>query len=406
MKKDFLKLFGWSFYDFANTIFSAIVLTAYFPLYFTELTGKNWTLGVATTASMILSGLVVPYLGVVSDRTGRTKYYLELTTLACIVCLIPLALIQNSILLLIFFLISCFFYHSSLVFYNSLLPAASSKDHQGFASGLGTGLGYAGVLLALPLAHHFDTHFGRPSVFLVAAALFFLFSLPLFFFVPERRVPNPKPFHTRLYGEEWRKVFRLVASLPKHPALLLFFLGNFLVLDALNSTIFWFLVYAREVFSQTQGILIKLMMAVNASAFIFGILTGILTDKAGSMKTLVFSSLVLALTLAGLVFAVNFQAFAVLTCLGGSLAIAGIWTAGRKALVEFAPTEKLGQYFGLYGLTTKISVLGSTIFSILADTIGFEIALLSLAVPAALGTFLLFLSGRRIKTFRPHELRS
>jgi MFS transporter, UMF1 family len=77
-------LAGWSLYDFANTIFSAVVLTAYFPLYLTELAGKNWFLGAATTGSMILAGLFTPFFGALSDQTGRTKQYLVLTTLVTI----------------------------------------------------------------------------------------------------------------------------------------------------------------------------------------------------------------------------------------------------------------------------------------------------------------------------------
>ena len=69
-------LLSWASYDFANTIFSAIVLTSYFPLYLTELAGKNIYLGAASSLSMILAGLIVPFLGALSDQTGKTKVYL------------------------------------------------------------------------------------------------------------------------------------------------------------------------------------------------------------------------------------------------------------------------------------------------------------------------------------------
>ena len=71
-----IPLVSWALYDFANTIFSAVVLTAYFPLYLTEVTGANWSLGMASSASMILAGAVVPFLGALSDRTGGAKKYL------------------------------------------------------------------------------------------------------------------------------------------------------------------------------------------------------------------------------------------------------------------------------------------------------------------------------------------
>jgi len=67
---------SWACYDFGSTVYSAVVISSYFPLYLTELTGVNWSLGVATSGSMLLASLVVPVLGALSDQTGRTKTYL------------------------------------------------------------------------------------------------------------------------------------------------------------------------------------------------------------------------------------------------------------------------------------------------------------------------------------------
>jgi MFS-type transporter involved in bile tolerance (Atg22 family) len=61
----------------------------------------------------------------------------------------------------------------------------------------------------------------------------------------------------------------------------------------------------------------------------------------------------------------------------GSLGLAGIWTAGRKALVDLAPRHRLGEYFGLYGITTKLSVFGGWIFTALLDSFTPRIAMAS-----------------------------
>lgn len=386
-------MLSWSFYDFANTIFSALVLTVYFPLYFTELSGANWGLGTAATASMLLAGAAVPFLGALTDQTGKTKTYLVKTTLACILLLFPLSFFKNPAALFFFFLGSCFFYHAALVFYNSLLPAVASDKGQGFASGLGTGLGYLGVVASLPIAHWVDRNFGRPMVFSLAAILFFICALPLFVFVPERQVPAPTSFRWSLWGSGWGKIIRTLRTLPKRMDLFLFLAGNFFAVDALNSTIFWFSVYAREVFHPPQGTLIGLLMALNAAAFLAGILAGILVDRWGAMKTMLLATATLAVTLALLALIQGFPAFIAVSLAGGSFAIAGIWTSGRKVLIEMAPGEKLGEYFGLYGLTTKISVIGSLIFSIAADLAGFRTALWLLVFPAAAGWLLLIFSN-------------
>ena len=386
-------LWAWALYDFANTIFSAIVLTAYFPLYLTELAGANWYLGAATTGAMLLAGIFTPVMGAFSDQTGKTKACLIHTTLASIACLYYLSVFKTVPFLIGAFIFSCFFYHLALVFYNSLLVVVAPPEKQGFASGLGTGLGYLGVVFALPIAHWTEQHFGRSRVFIAAAILFLLFSLPAFFFVGERKVAAPVSPSWHLWLAEWKKIFTLIKKLPQQPALLLFLGGNFFAVDALNSAICWLMVYTREVFHPQQGALISFLTALNASAFFMGILAGILTDRWGAARTLTLSSALLAVTLAILAITPSFPVFLAANLTGGAFAIAGIWTAGRKRLVDLAPPEDLGGTFGLYGLVTKVSVVGSLLFSIIADLAGFRQALWILVFSAGLGCFFLTASA-------------
>ena len=390
--KNKIALYSWAFYDFANTIFSAIVLTSYFPLYLTELSKKNIYLGLATTGSMILAGLTVPFFGALSDQTGKTKKYLLRTTLGAILFLCLFSFTRNPTVLIFLFFVACFFYHASLVFYNSLLSVSAPEESQGFASGLGTGLGYLGVVITIPIAHYVDIHWGRAWVFALSGILFLLASIPLFVFVPERPVPHPSPFRWQLWTTEWAKILQMVRGLGQKPAELLFFGGNFFMVDAVNSMIFWFMVYAREVFQPEQAVLVQLLVAVNVAAFLYGILAGFLTDRIGAMKTLIFSGILLTGGLFGLSYATSFSSFILIALSAGAFALSGIWTAGRKALLELAPPQEVGSYFGLYGLTTKISVIGSLIFSVIADFAGFRQALWTLAFPALFGTLMMLFS--------------
>lgn len=388
------RVFSWALYDFANTIFSAIALTTYFPLYLTTLAGANWYLGVATLLSMFLAGMVVPWLGALSDQTGKTKRYLIVTTLTTVLFFACLSSTRHPFLLILFFLIACFFYHSSLVFYNSLLPVTSPPKEQGFTSGLGTGLGYLAVVFALPLAHAIDQNLGRPHVFWTMALLFLLFSLPLFLFVPEREVENPMPLGWHQWREEWSKVWKTCRKLPRRPSLLLFLGGNFFVLDALNSTIFWLAVYIREVYHPLQGQLVGLIMSLNVGAFLASLVLGRITDRIGAIKVMLASSASLALTLAAIPFLEQLWHFTAVCLTGGAIAISGIWTAGRKVLIDLVPDNEIGLYFGLYSLTTKISVIGSLFFSVVADLAGFRTAAGVLVFPAVVGFLALFFSAR------------
>lgn len=394
-KKPYLtKLLGWSLYDFANTIFSAVVLTLYFPLHLTSLAAAKWPLGAATTISMLLAGFITPFLGAVTDATGRTKRYLIQATVLCVAFNVLLGFSRNVPVLLFYYVIACFFYHISLVFYNALLPVAAPPERQGLASGLGVGLGYLGVVCVLPAMHAIQKAAGMSMVFPADAVLFLAFSLPLFLFVPERSVGEPKKFTAELATEEWRRIGKLVRELPRRPALFLFLAGNFFIVDAVNSTILWFSVFTKEVYNPGQQAIVAVMMALNAAAFIAGVMLGFFTDRIGSMRTLIFSSVCLTMLLVVLTQRISFPVFAAVSIAGGSLSISGVWTAGRKVLLELAPEDSVGEYFGLYGLVTKVSVIGSFVYGMASDAAGMRTGLWTLVVPAAAGLLLLIRCDR------------
>jgi len=388
------RLWSWAFYDFANTIFSATVITFYFPLYLTSLTGTNRSLGMATTASMIFAGLLTPLAGAQSDQTGKTKAYLMRSTFLCVVFCALLFFTRPVGWLMLYYACACIFFHVSLVFYNALLPVAAPEGKQGFASGLGVGLGYFGVVSTLPFMNWADHTLGRPSVFLLAAVLFSLSSLPLFLFLPERTVENPQPVTLRNFWDPWKQLARTVRGLPANPKVLLFLAGNFFVVDAVNSTISWVSVYLREVFHLGQGKMVSVMMILNVCAFFGGVISGFLTDKLGAMKTFLASTVALAFMLIMMTQPIPLRIFSVLIYTCGAFAVSGVWAAGRKALVDMVPSQKIGEYFGLYGLTTKVSVIASLLYSLASDAIGMQKAMWVLVFPAAVGFFFLLWSTR------------
>ena len=179
--------------------------------------------------------------------------------------------------------------------------------------------------------------------------------------------------------------------------LLLFLSAHFLTVDALNSLIFWFMVYAREVFHPEKNVLILLLAGVNVAGFLMGLLSGALTDRWGALPVTCLSALMLTATLTALHLLPAFRLFAVFSMTGGAFAIAGTWTAGRKALIELAGDgADLGEYFGLYVLTAKLSVFSTLFFGILADSAGFREALGILLFPATAG-LVLFLCAWGLK---------
>jgi len=418
---------AWVLYDTANTVYAATLTFLFFP-YVGDLFGARSVQGIVNSASMIVAGLCVPLFASMADHTGRARMYLILTTLACIAGMACFGVSDSMLLLMAAFFVANLGYNAALTFYNSLLPSVAADRHQGLVSGIGVGLGYIGtiiivVLLDLPEKIGYDGTFG------VAALLFLGLALPAFLLLRERRVNSREAFSIALVRQQFASLISTIKGLPKDRAVMWFLLGNFFCVDVLNTAIAFFGDFTKNTFfvlqgakwvprgtdvnllglaMETPGALLKYAgLSLNVLALLFGLLLGFLTDRFGPLRVLRASALFLAVGLVGAAIGggSNVLLYFVGICGFGGLGLAGIWTAGRKLLIDLAPREKLGEYFGLYGITTKLSVVGSAVFGITVDAVtrisgsdltGWKAALLLQAVPLVLG--LLFLS--RVKHVR------
>ncbi|MFP4057313.1 MAG: MFS transporter [Candidatus Brocadiia bacterium] len=405
-----LPVFSWALYDFANTIYSAIVVTAFFPTFMRRLAGRDIYTGLTQTLSMVLAGLVVPVAGAWADRTGKTKSYLWWLTLACCAATVCIGLVGDDALydsergasaparvlvpVLVFFGLANVAYQSSLVFYNTLLPSVASPKRQGRVSGLGVGLGYLGVAVALPVAFLVEHVTGvMRSAFFVAGVLFLVSALPLFFFVHPHRPRRRVGFGLRAIREQYRQLGATLRRIAGLPAVLCFFVGNFLCVDVVNTLIMWTRPYLERGAGFSASGAKWSLFAMSVSAFPLGLGMGWLTDRMGPKRTMLAAatSLLLCIVVAGL--SASPYVLVPVIVVFGSGGLAGMWVAGRKFLLEVAPPERVGEFFGLYGVTIKLSVLGCTVFAGLADWVGYRPALLSLLVP--LGVGLAFLGAAR-----------
>lgn len=407
-------------YDLANTIYAASVTYLFTP-YFTDRFGEaRSAIGLTTTASMLVAGLASPLLGALIDRTGRARSYLAVATVANIAVMLAWGLLDSAAALLAGLFVANVAYQSALTFYNALLPSVAAAGREGWLSGVGTGVGYFGnvvVLTSLILV--------PPAGFVAAApylafggGAFLLFALPCLVWVRDTRAITPGPLLPAL-RDSWRGLRHTVRELPRHRPLLFFLLGNFCLVDVLNTAIQFFGDYVKEVyrepfaqgglswfgasFGPTGGSMVAFLGALGLTfsllAFLFGLVLGAWTDRH-PLRVLRGAGVCLGLGLAGGAWFGGGDTtwFTITLVGGGALGMAGIWTAGRKLLLDLAPPERVGEFFGLYGITVKVSVLGSSVYGVLADGFGCRPALLAQAVPLLLG--LLFLAMVRMPSRR------
>ena len=389
----FVPIASWALYDFANTIFSALVVTQYLPKVLKAETGQDKVLGWATAASMILAAFLGPFLGALADATGRTKGQVLLWSAVCCAAGASLAFVPpgHAWWLVSLFVVANVAYNVAISLYDAFLPDLCSPGRMGFVSGIGVGVGYLGALLGYPVALWVSARHGDRSAFAVAGVLMAIFSIPFALFVRERTGGARRPFTPALGLREFRETHATILSLPRQPVLLLFLLANFLAADSLNSMIQWAGQFFRDAktFAAPESEVTWLLMGLALSGVVAGVLAGRACDAIGASWILGAAMVALAVVAAVDSFSPSRHFAMATTVLLGGFGAAGIWLAGRRMLVDLAPPERLGEFMGLLGVTRKASVIGTVLLSTLADSRGWRFAILALVAPLLLGTGLL-----------------
>jgi UMF1 family MFS transporter len=389
---------AWALYDFANTIFSFAVVSTAIGLWATDASrfgqrDGNVVVAIAIAVSVALNAIVSPILGAISDRGGRRLPFLLLFTVLCIV---PTALIGASpaVVGIVLFAVANFAYQAALIYYDATLKTVSRPETRGRLSGIGVAIGYCGTIFSGLLLILFKVPVeGR---FLVAAVLFAIFATPIFVVVREER-SGERISRSDILGS-WSQLLTTIDHARSVPGLGRFLIGRFFYSDAVNTIIVVMTVvtvYAKGLTeANAQVVLLGLtVVAVGASVG-----WGRLVDRWGPKRTLqaVLISWAIELVVGAISLGVDgpigFVAFLVAGAILGS-GLGGVQVADRVFMVRLAPPERLGEFFGLYGLVGKGSqvigqmLYGVTIFLFL-DAFGvgaYQLAVLTLLVTMLIG---------------------
>jgi UMF1 family MFS transporter len=348
-----LPVVGWILYDFANTIFSFVVVTRYYNDWIIEERGQpDIYVGLMVAAVSVALVVTLPLLGALADRLGRHKPILIAFTLLSVAATGLLGVVHAIWLALLVAGIATFAFNSSDAQYHPLLSVVAPESKRGRVSGIGVAVGYLGSLTALFLIGSFvhDGHAQR--AFLPAAALFGLFALPCFLLVRERPKPAPEP------GEQApaRPFAQLAATVRRargapHGRLLL---ARFFYVDAIATVLAYLTVYARRT-GDFDGGSIDVLLAISALIAIAGAIGGgVLAERFGPKRVIVWT---LAIAIVSL-FAEAATGIGALLWIVGPLVgivLGSLSAVDRVFLLRLVPEERRGEDFGLYALVGKLS---------------------------------------------------
>jgi MFS transporter, UMF1 family len=360
---------GWILYDLANTIFSMGVVSVYFSLYVRDAVGAQQAdsvYGIITAVSMGIIFIISPLLGAMTDRAPRRMPFLVWSTLVCCGCT---ALFARGPFALsaVLFIVANGAYQAGVQFYDALLPEVTTEENRGRIGGIGVGIGYLGSYIAIAIGLLL-VPVDYPRYFTLVAVTFLLFAVPCVLFVRERGNPHPRPVGgLRAFAESTRETVNTLRQGQRYPGLLRFLIGRVFYTDAVNTVIAFMSLYTTNV-AMSTGLTAEagrsraeyVMLSAISFAVIGGVVWGWIVDRIGPKRTLDIV-LVLWMMIFGLAAAIGFLRLPI-ACLYVVAALAGIglggtWSADRPYMLRLTPPDRVGEFYGLYGMVGRFSAI-------------------------------------------------
>ncbi len=373
---------AWAMYDFANSGYTTIVITAIFNAYFVSVVASNapwatlvWTMSLALSYALIM--LTAPLLGAYADAYAAKKRLLLFTTAGCVLFTAALYFAGPGSLWLVIPLIvlSNFFYGSGENLIAAFLPELAREESIGRVSGWGWSLGYVGGLVSLGICLAYVSWAqGRgdtaadfvPVTMLITAVLFATASLPTFLMLKERAQPQPHLVGKNIVQESYLRLVQTIRHARNYPDLRRFLICTVFYQAGIQTVITLAAIYAQQVMHFTMQQTLLLIFVVNITAAIGAFSFGYLQDRIGHIPAI-------SLTLVGWMIMVVmawaaegeglFWAAANLAglCMGASQ------SAGRALVGLFSPVTRRAEFFGLWGLAVKLSsIVGPVTYGIVS----------------------------------------
>ncbi len=420
---------AWAMYDFANSGYTTVVITAIFNAYFVAVVAGNapwatlaWTASLAVSYALIM--ITAPLLGAYADAYAAKKRLLLATTAGCVVFTAALyfAAPGNLWLAVALIVLSNFFFGSGENLIAAFLPELARGRALGKVSGWGWSLGYVGGLVSLGACLAYVTWAQArgdtaadfvPVTMLITAALFAVASLPTFLFLKERALPQPHPVSStgqavpglNIIQEAYARLGLTMRHAQRYRDLRRFLLCTVFYQAGIAAVITLAAIYAQQVMQFTTQQTLLLILVVNLTAVVGAFSFGYVQDRIGHIPTI-------ALTLLGwmvvVVLAWSAQG-AGMFWLAANLAgiCMGASQSGGRALVGLlSPATRRAEFFGLWGLAVKLSsILGPVTYGLVSWISHGDHRLAILITGSYFLIGLLILGGVNVKRGRRAALR-
>ncbi len=394
-------------YDFANSGYTTVVLTAVFSAYFAGVVAGEaewatfaWTAALSVSYAIVM--LTMPSIGALADLRAAKKRFLAIATVGCVLSTAALAFAGPGQVWLAMGLIilSNAFYSYGESLSAAFLPELAQGDSLGTVSGWGWSFGYFGGMLALGICLGYvlwaqgqgipASQF-VPVTMMITAAIYGAAALATFALLTERAQPQPEALRQSGLKASLGRLRETFVNARRYQDFMWLLLCAVFYQGGVAVAITLAAIYAEQVIGFKQAETMVLIFVLNVAAAIGAFGFGFYQDRIGH-------KLALGITLVGWIVTCVVAALSVTkgqfwwaaaiagACMGSSQ------SAGRAMAGMFAPAKQLAEFYGLWTFATRLaSIIGPLTYGAITWATGGNqrIAILSTAVLFAIGLLVL-----------------
>ena len=365
------EVFGWAMYDFANSGYTTVVITAVFAAYFVGAVAQQaewatlaWTSALSFSYAIVM--VTMPALGEWADRHAAKKKLLMAVTAGCVLTTAALAWVgpgQVVLAVVCIVLSNAFFsYGESLT--AAFLPELAKPEAMGRVSAWGWAWGYLGGMLTLGLclayvlwaqAQGQSASQFVPITMMFTAVIYAVSACVTFVLMKEHAQPQEARAQASSQWQQLKQTFNEAKAYPDFIQLLacaVAYQAGVAVAITLAA------IYAEQVIGFQPQETMMLIFVLNIAALVGSLILGYMQDKVGHKLALSITLVGWSLTCIMAALTTTKDMFwwaATLAgiCMGSSQSI------GRAMAGLLMPKARVAEYFGLWTFATRLaSIVG------------------------------------------------
>lgn len=377
---------AWSMYDWANSVYSLVITSTIFPVYYNSVTAAGgdetvqfFGLEIVNTVlysyslsfSFLLIAVLSPLLSGVADYTGRKRRFMKIFAwLGAISCMGLYFFEGNNIEFgIICSVFASIGYSGSLVFYNAFLPEIATPDRYDSVSARGYALGYVGSVLLMIfnlVMISSPEWFGIREAGAAARISFLLvgiwwigFAQISFYFLPSN-VFNRKP-QDDIFKKGYREIKKVWLSLKKYGVIRQFLCAFFFYSIGVQTVMYLAATFGDKALQLPGNKLILTILIIQVvaigGAYLFAYLSRIRGNKLSLTVMVVIWSFICLFAY----FVQNEYQFYALAFVVG-LVMGGIQSLSRSTYTKLIPKNTIdhASYFSFYDVTEKLAIVVGT----------------------------------------------